>query len=192
MVRGNAIHDERILAVLGRHLDAKLHVRSFVLVGEHLTDVVQQRSPLREDDVESELARHNAGKPRHLLRVLQNVLAIARSPMHSSDKLDQLWMQSVDSRLVRRLLADLDNLSIHFLAGLIDDLLDPTGVDAPIRHQLFQGEAGYLAADRIEAGNDDGVGRVVDDDVDASCKLEGPNVPPFSADDPPFHFIVRQ
>ena len=46
VVRGDAVHDERILAVLRGHLDAELHVGALVLVREHLADVVEQRAAL--------------------------------------------------------------------------------------------------------------------------------------------------
>src|SRR5690242_5655813 len=52
VVRRNAVHDERILTVLGRDLDAELHVGALVLVREHLADVVQERAALGEVDVE--------------------------------------------------------------------------------------------------------------------------------------------
>src|SRR5436190_19032206 len=99
MMRGDAVHDHRILAVFSRHLDAELDVRPFVLVRQHLADVVQKRPALREVDVETELARHYPREPRDFLRVLENVLAVARAPMHASDELHELRMQTVNPRL---------------------------------------------------------------------------------------------
>src|SRR3712207_8444933 len=52
-------------------------------------------------------------------------------------------------------------------------LLDPSGMNAPVGDELLQGEARDLPAHRVEAGDDHGVGRVVDDDVDAGGELEG-------------------
>src|SRR5512133_114824 len=60
VVRGDAVHDERVLAVLGRLLHAQLHVRPFVLVRHHLADVVQQRAALAERHVKSEFGGHDA------------------------------------------------------------------------------------------------------------------------------------
>ena len=55
-----------------------------------------------------------------------------------------------------------------------------------------QGDPGDLAADRVEAGQDDRLGGVVDDDVDAGGGFEGADVPPLAADDPPLHLLGRQ
>ena len=66
------------------------------------------------------------------------------------------------------------------------------GMDASVRHELLERQPRDLAADRIEAGHDDGVGRVVDDDVDAGGELERADVSAFAADDAALHLVVRQ
>jgi ribonuclease Y len=57
VVRGDAVHDDGILPVLGRDLDAELDVRALVLVRQHLADVVEERAA-HHDDVphESEIS----------------------------------------------------------------------------------------------------------------------------------------
>ncbi len=45
---------------------------------------------------------------------------------------------------------------------------------------------------RLEARDDDGIGRVVDDDVDAGRGLERPDVTALAADDAPLHFVGRE
>ena len=60
MVRGDAVDHQRILAVARRNLDAELDVGALVLVGENLSDVVEQRATPREVDVEPELGSHDA------------------------------------------------------------------------------------------------------------------------------------
>ena len=65
-------------------------------------------------------------------------------------------------------------------------------MDAPIGDQFFQRQTGNLPPHGIEAGDDDGVGSVVDDHVDAGRQLEGANVPAFATDDASLHFIIRQ
>ena len=53
-------------------------------------------------------------------------------------------------------------------------------------------DPGDLAADRVEAGQDDRLGRVVDDQVDPGGLLEGPDVATLAADDPALHLVRRQ
>ena len=48
-----------------------------------------------------------------------------------------------------------------------------------------------LASHRVEAREDDGFGRVVDDEVDAGHLLERADVAAFSADDPALHVVAR-
>ncbi len=71
-------------------------------------------------------------------------------------------------------------------------LLDPVRVDPAVEDQLLQGQPGDLAADRVEAGQQHGLGRVVDDQVDAGDRLEGPDVAALAADDPALHLVAGQ
>jgi hypothetical protein len=65
-------------------------------------------------------------------------------------------------------------------------------VNTAIHDQRLQGAPGNLTPDRIEAGNDDGVRSVVDDDVHPGCSLECSDIPPLPAYDAPLHLIARQ
>src|SRR3954469_8187434 len=191
-MRGDAVHDERIFTVLRRDLDAELHVRPFVLVREDLADVVEQGATLREYDVETQLARHDAGEPCDLLGVLQDVLTVTRAPMHPAHELHQLGVEAVNARLVCRLLADLEDLRIDFLARLVDDLLDAPRVDAAVGDELLERESGDLAPNWIEAGDDHGIWRVIDDHVDAGGELERTNISTLASDDAPLHLVIRE
>ena len=85
-------------------------------------------------------------------------------------------------------------LDLLFQVGLdrLDDVLDAGRVDAPVGDELLDGQAGQLAADGVEARQDDRLGRVVDDDVDAGGHLQGADVAALAADDPPLHVVRRQ
>ena len=50
---------------------------------------------------------------------------------------------------------------------LVVRLLDPRRMDAAVLEQLLERQPGDLAADAVEAGQQDRAGRVVDDEVDA-------------------------
>ena len=76
--------------------------------------------------------------------------------------------------------------------ALVDDLLDPAGMDPAVGDELGEGDPGDLAADGIEARQDDGLRGVVDDQVDAGRLLEGPDVAALAADDPALHLVARQ
>ena len=53
-------------------------------------------------------------------------------------------------------------------------------------------DAGYLAAHGIEAGDDDRLGSIVDDDVYAGEGLEGADVAALAADDAALHLVRGQ
>ncbi len=66
------------------------------------------------------------------------------------------------------------------------------GMDAAVLQQLLERQAGDLAAHAVEAREDHGVRRVVDDEVDAGEVLEGADVAALAADDAALHVVGRQ
>ncbi len=76
--------------------------------------------------------------------------------------------------------------------ALVDDLLDAPRVDPAVGDQLGDRQPGDLAPDRVEARQDHGLRRVVDDQVDPGRLLEGPDVATLAADDPALHLVRRQ
>src|SRR5213075_836694 len=152
VVRRDAVDHDRLLAVLGRHLDAELHVRAVVLVGEDFADVVQERAALGETDVELQLGGHHAGEVGDFLGVLEDVLPVRRAVLHASDQLHQLGMHATDSDVIDRLLAGFDDALIHVGLGLFHDLFDAPGMDAAVGDQAFERQAADFAAHRLEVG----------------------------------------
>ena len=67
---------------------------------------------------------------------------------------------------------------VDLLLGLGDHLLDAGGVDAAVLDELFEGHARDLAPHGVEAGERDGLRRVVDDEVAAGERLDGADVAP--------------
>ena len=65
-------------------------------------------------------------------------------------------------------------------------------MDAAVGDEPLDGQACDLAAERVEAGKDDGAGSVVDDQLDAGRELEGADVPSLAADDAPLHVVAGQ
>src|SRR5690348_9870348 len=65
-------------------------------------------------------------------------------------------------------------------------------MDAPIEDEPGQGEASHFAPHGIEAGKDNCLRCIVDDEIYAGSGLEGANVASLAANDTPFHFVVGQ
>ena len=88
-----------------------------------------------------------------------------------------------------RLFARFEDHAVDLVARLLDFLLDAGGMDAPVRHQFAQRHAGNLAANGVEAADDDGFGRIVHDEIDAHGLFDGADVAPLTTDDAPLHFV---
>src|SRR5690606_26624499 len=86
-------------------------------------------------------------------------------------------------------LAGFDDFLLDLVANLGDDLLDAGGVDASILHEFDQRQPRDLPANRIKSGEDDGLGRVVHDDLDAGLGLESADVSTLAADYAALHLI---
>ena len=139
-----------------------------------------------------ELAGHDPGQVDDLERVLEDVLPVARAELESAEDLDQLLVELAAVRLEHRLLAGLAHEVVDLRLRLVVRLLDPRRVDSPVLEQLLQRQLRDLAAHAVEGREDDGLRRVVDDEVDAGQVLERADVATFAADDPALHVVGRQ
>jgi hypothetical protein len=83
------------------------------------------------------------------------------------EELGQLGVEALDVGLEDGLLAQLGDVRLELGLRLVVGLLDARRMDAPVLQELLEGHAGDLAAHAVERAEDDGVGRVVDDEVDA-------------------------
>ena len=124
--------------------------------------------------------------------VVEDVLAVARPELEPAEGLDDVGREARDAGVVGGLLAGLAHDRVDLGPGLGDDLLDAAGMDPAVGDELGDGDPGDLAADRVEARQDDGLGGVVDDQVDAGRLLEGPDVAAFATDDPALHLVRWQ
>ena len=191
VVRLDGVHDGLGLVHAASKVGTDERVRAFDLVVDGLAEVVQQSGTLRELHVDAELGRHDAGEVADLERVLEHVLAVARAELQAAERADEFGVQPVDTAVEGGLLAGLVDLLADELLGLVEHLLDASRMDAAVGDERLQRDAADLAAHRIEAREDDRLGRVVDDEVDAGHLLEGADVAAFSADDAALHVVAR-
>src|SRR5918992_1302373 len=148
-------------------------VRTLDLVGERLADVVQEPAALGQGDVHAQLGGHDAGQVGGLDQVAEHVLAVGGAVLEPAQHPDQLGVQVGDADLQAGVLTGPADLAFDLLLGPVVGLLDAGRVDPAVGDQLLQGEPADLAPDRVEAGQQDGLGGVVDDQVDPGDRLEG-------------------
>jgi hypothetical protein len=192
VVRGDGLADLFRFAVLLGQLDAELGVGAFGVPIDGLADVVEQAGPQGDVRVEADLAGHHGREHGHLLGVLEDVLAVARPVLELAQELDELRVDVADLELQDGRFALLLDLLLELGLDRLDDVLDAGRVDAAVGDELLDGQPGELAADGVEARQDDRLGRVVDDDVDARGHLQGPDVAALAADDPALHVVRRE
>ncbi len=167
-------------------------MRALDLVRHRLADVVQERGALRGLDARAELAGHDPGEVHDLERVLQHVLAVARPVAELPEHLHELLVELAAAGLEDRLLARLADVILQLRLREVVHLLDPGRVDATVLDQLLERRPRHLAAQAVEGGEDDGLRRVVDDEVDSGQVLERADVPALTADDAALHVVGRE
>lgn len=99
-------------------------------------------------------------------------------------------MQSVDAKVDAGAFTYFDNLLLDLFASFGNHFFDACRVDASVGDEFVQGESCDFSAYGVEAAEDDGVGRVVDDDLYASKGFQGADVATFTADDAALHLFV--
>ena len=192
MVGLDSVDDLGVLLVLAADIHADLDVAALDLVVEGLADVMQQAGAAGHGDVDPQFAGQQPGQPGHLHAVGQSVLAKAGAVLEPADQLDQVGVQAVDAKLHDSPLAFPLHLQLQLAAALFHRLLDAGGVDTAVADQPLQGHAGHLAAGLVKGGQGDGLGGVVDDEVDTGGRLEGADVAALAADDPALHLVAGQ
>src|SRR5262249_14888749 len=180
------------LPQLAQHLPPQLEVRSLHLAVDRLADVVEQARALGDLGVGTELRGHVGREPGDLLGVLEHVLSVGRPVLQTPEQLDELGMEIRDRKLARGRFPFLADALPELRADLLDDLLDARRVDAAVDDELLESLARDLPAQRLEGADDDRLGRVVDDQVDARRRLERPDVATLAADDAALQGVGRK
>ena len=124
--------------------------------------------------------------------MLENILTVAGAVAQSAEQTNKLMVQTVNTGFENGLFARFADLGFDFFARLFDHFLDPCGMNAPVKDELFECNSRNFAAHGVKSGKDDRFGRVVNDKIDACCDFECADIASFPADDAAFHFIVGQ
>ena len=190
MVGADSIADVRLFLVLLAELHTEESVRHLRLLVGHLADVVEESGTACFLGIYAELCSHDGTQIGGLAAVLEEVLPIAGAVLHLTDETDQLGVHAVDTEVDHGPLTGLHDLLLELLLRLLDHLLDAGGVDAAVLYQLVERETRQLAADGVEAGEQDRLRRVVDDDLDASGCLECADVASLTTDDATLDVVV--
>ena len=192
MMRFDGMDHLRAFLVLLRKLHTKSHMAPFHLVIHGLSQIMEQSGTLGEGHVLSQFSGDQSAKMRHLNGVIEHVLSVAGTVFLPAQQLDDFRMESMHSCFKGCPFALLLDGLLHLPAGLVHHIVDMGGLNPSVRDELFQRNSGDFPADRIKAGEGNGLRSIVDDQVHAGLGLQRPDIPAFPADDPSFHLIVGQ
>ena len=150
MVGADGVADLGLFLVLLGELHAQDGVREFRILFGDLADIVEEAGAFGHLDVEAEFGGHDGADVRHFAGVLQEVLAVGGAVFHAADHADELHGKTVDAEVDAGALAGLKYLILKLFLDLGDDFLDAGRVAAAVDNELVEGQAGHLAADRVE------------------------------------------
>ena len=192
VVRLDSVDDRFALFIPLADIDADGDVAALDLVVDGLADIVQKACALCRVDVDAELRCDKAGNVRHLDRVLQDILTVARAVLHAAEQLYELGIYAVDVRFEHRALAlGLDG-GVDLLLSLGDHFLDARRVDAPVGNELFKSKTRHLAANGVKARYGYRFGRIVDDKITACQRFYAADIAALAADDASLHLVVGE
>ena len=100
-MRRHGHHHGLALAVLAQEVDAQLEVRALHLAIDRLADVVHEGRAHGDVRVEADFLRHDAGQPRHLGRMREDVLPVAGAELEPAHQPQDLGMEVVEAELER-------------------------------------------------------------------------------------------
>ena len=126
-------------------------MRSFYLMVNGFTDIMKQSGTLRHADIHTDLAGQKACQMGYFDGMLQCILTIAGTELHSSQKFYQLGMNSMDANLENGCLAFLADHGFHFLLRLLYHLFDAGRMDTSVHDKLFQRNPCHFAANGVKA-----------------------------------------
>ena len=189
MVRTNGVADFRLFLVLLCQFHTQQGVRQFRLFFRNLANVVQQTGALGNFGIQAQFTGQDGADVGYLAGVLQQVLAIGGTVFHAADQAHQFHAQAVDAQVYAGAFSGFQDFFFQLLLDFGHHFLDAGGVDATVYNQLMQGQAGYLAADRIEGAEQDGVRSVVHHNFYAGSGLQGADVAALAANDAAFNLV---
>jgi hypothetical protein len=191
-MRRDRLQDRFCLAVLPQKIESELEVRALQVPVDGLANVVQECCPRGDVAVEPELLRHDARKKRDFLRMTEDILPVARTELQPPHQAQHFGMQVVQPELECGRFPLLADGFLHVRFDFFDDLLDPRRMDAPVSDQALNSLPRDLAAERIEARENDRARRVVDDELDARCGFQRTDIASLAADDASFEIVAWQ
>ena len=190
MVCTDCIADFRFLLVLLREFHSKERMRKLRIFVGNLSDVMKQTGPLRSLCVQTKLRSHCSRNVSNLTGMLEKILTIRGTVLHTSDKLDELNVDAVDAEVNAGTFTYFENFLFELLLYLCHNLLDTCRMDASVDDELMESKTRNLTSHRIEGRKKDCVRGVVNDNLNSGSGLKSTDISSFTPDDASLDLIA--
>ena len=192
MMRQNSIDNQVGLTELLGNFAADFNVRAFHFMVNSLADIMQQAGTFSQNNVNTKLRSHYTCQVSNLNRMVQHILTIAGTIFQAAQQLNQFGVQTMHSDSKGCLFAGFLNLLLNLFLCLFNHFLNAGRMNTTIINQFFQSETGNLAAYRIEAGNNNSLRSIIDNQIDAGKGFQSTDVTAFTTDNASLHLITRE
>ena len=124
--------------------------------------------------------------------MLQCILSIARSELHTSKKLDQFWMDAMNTNFESCCFTFLTNDRIYFLLRFFYHLFDSCRMNTSVYDQLLQSNSRYFTANRIKSGENYCFRCIINNQFYTCQSFECTYITTLSSNNPSLHLIIRK
>src|SRR5579875_3384301 len=112
--------------------------------------------------------------------------------MQTAQNFEQFRRQAMHISLHRSALTSLAHHHLDLLARFGNHIFDARGVNATVEDELIKRDTRHLTPNGIETGKNDSFWSIINDEINAGCRLKRADVAPLTSDNSPFHLFVGQ
>ena len=190
MVSLDCVDNILVFTVLCCNFNTELNVRAVNLSSHSLTNIVEKTCSASLVNVNAHFLGNNACKHGNLNRMTKSILTVRGTVLHSTEKLNKLGMQAVNTCLEDSLLTGLLNSKVNVTASLLNHLLNSCGMDTAVADKLFKSNSGNFTSYGVKAGNGDNVGSIVNDKLNACKILDSTDISTLTTDNSTLHLVT--
>ena len=168
MVTGNSVNNHWMFFIFTGELSTNLYVTTFNFFVNSFPHIMEETSTTSKGNIFTQFARHNPSQFTNFNRVTKNILTIWCTELQTSHNLDQVRMKIHGTNFISRFFTIFTNTIIHFLAILLNQLLNTSWMNTTVFNQSFKSHACNLTTNWIKARKNNYFWRVINNDINTS------------------------
>ena len=188
----NSVNNFRTFLVLLAYINTNLNMWTFNLRSKSLTDIMEKTCTSCDICVNTKLGSKDACKLCNFDRVVQYILAVARTEFKTSDKLYKFVVDVVNVCLKYSTFTLLLNLVFNLTSCLVNHFLNPCRMNTTVRYEFFKCNSCNLASYLVKAWKCDCLRSVVNYEVNTCKCFKCTDITSFTSDYTTLHLVVRK